>query len=157
MNGSLKILYLYSNTEWFPIGCLTSNSISESSETLSSTTRDNTDGWTSAVPTNQSYSISFDGILTEDDRGGTVITYGEIKALKRNRTQIQWKIAMSDGSGDTDAGYGYITSIGESANIDEFISFSGQIIGVGDPSIESWTPPTYDDIIDMIPIYDAAK
>ena len=157
MNGSYKILYIYSGAEWFPIGCLTSNSISESTDVLDSSTRGNTDGWKSFVPTNQSFTISFDGILSEDNRGGTILTYGDIKGFKRARTKIQWRIAMSDGSGDTDAGYGYITSIGEAASIDEFITFTGEIIGVGDPSVTSWTPPTYDDIIDMIPIYESAK
>ena len=157
MNGSYKILYLYSNTQWFPIGCLTSNAISESSDTLSSTTRDNSNGWTSSIPTNQSYSISFDGILSEDNRGSSILTYGDIKSFKRNRTKVSWKIAMSDGTGDTDAGEGYITSVSESASIGEAVSFSGEIMGVGDPSVETWTPPTYDDIEDMIPPYNAAK
>ena len=157
MNGTYKLLYIYFVDAYYPIGCLTSNSFSEGVSMLGSTTRDNTDGWGSSVPTSQGYNISFSGILTLDNRGSTVITYADIKGLKRSRTKIQWRIVMSDGTGDTDQGYGYITSISQSASVDEAISFDGEITGVGVPSVTTWTPPTLDDLESMIPPYEAAK
>lgn len=156
LNGSYKILYIYSGVDFFPIGCLTSNAIEESVSMLESSTRDNSNGWRSSVPTSQSFSISFSGILTLDDRGATVITYAQLKALKRARTKIQWKIDSSEG-GDTDQGYGYITSLSETQEVDNAITFDGAITGSGDPSVTEWTPPEYSDVLDMIPIYNTAK
>lgn len=156
-NGLYKILYIKSDSVYFPIGCLISNSFSESVEMLGTTTRENTDGWKSSIPTLQEYSISFDGLITFDDRGETVITYAEIKALKRARTKIEWKI-MSNLGGDTDEGTGYIVSLGDSATIDEYTSFNGEIVGFGIPTITAGTViPSPPDIEDMIPPYDEAK
>lgn len=157
MNGTYKILYIYHVDDYYPIGCLTSNSFSEGVEVLDSTIRGNTGGWGTFTPTSQSYNISFSGILTLDDRGSTIVTYADLQGIKRNRTEVQWRIAMSDGEGDTDEGTGYITSLNQVASIDESISFDGEITGSGEPTTTTWTPPTYNDIIDMIPIYNAAK
>lgn len=156
LNGSYKILYIYSGVDFYPIGCLTTNAIEESVSMLESSTRDNSNGWRSSVPTAQSFSVSFSGILGLDDRGGTVITFAQLKAFKRARTKIQWKIDSSEG-GDTDQGYGYITSLSETQEINEAITFDGSIVGTGDPSITEWTPPEYSDLIEMIPIYESAK
>lgn len=156
LNGSYKILYIKVGTDWLPIGCLTNNAFSEEVAILSSSTRDNSNGWGSGVPTTQSYSISFSGILTLDNRGGTVITYAQIKALKRARTKIEWKIYSSEG-GDTDEGFGYFTSIGEANEIDEAIAFDGEILGTGDPSITTWEPPAVTDLTIMIPAYNTGK
>lgn len=156
LNGTYKILYIKSGSTFYPIGCLTGNSIAEEAEMLDSTTRDNTDGWTSGVPTTQAYSISFSGILTLDSRGGTVITYSELKTLKRARTKIEWKITSSEG-GDTDEGYGYIVSLGEAQGVDEAITFDGEIIGTGNPSVTTWSPPAVPDLTTMIPEYEDGK
>ena len=156
LNGSYKILYIKSGESWLPIGCLTSNSISEGVSMLDSSTRDNTDGWTSSVPTSQSYSISFSGVLTLDDRGGTVMTYADIKALKRARTKINWRIDSSEG-GDTDEGFGYFVSLGEANEIDSAITFDGEIVGTGNPSITTWTPDSPPELTEIEPYYSAGK
>lgn len=155
-NGTYKILYLKSGSEYFPIGCLTENSFNEEVSMLDSTTRDNSDGWGSGVPTRQSYNISFSGLATFDDLGGTVISYSALQALKRGRTKIDWRIYSSLG-GDTDYGSGYITSLSNSAAVDEYVSFSGEIIGTGLPIFEEGVPPVVNPLVDMIPIYNAAK
>ena len=64
-NGGYRILYIDSGAGYLPVGCLTSHSFSEESETLNTTTRDN-GGWSTEVPTNQSYSISFDGLVLDN-------------------------------------------------------------------------------------------
>ena len=156
MNGTYKILYIYFVDDYYPIGCLTENSFSEGVQVINSTVRTNTDGWGSSRPTTQNYNISFSGALSEDDRGGTIVTYPDLTGLKRSRTQIQWRINSSEG-GDTEQGNGYITSLSDSAAVDSTVTFSGEIVGVGEPTTTTWTPPAYDDIIDMIPIYNAAK
>ncbi len=60
INGEIRILYIKQSGDFYPIGCLTSNSFSEDFETIGTTTRDN-DGWATSRPTKQSYTISFDG------------------------------------------------------------------------------------------------
>jgi len=148
--GTERILYIRSSGTYFPIGCLTDNSFSESTESLDTTVRTNTDGWSSSVPTRQSYNISFNGLLSLEDLGQSVLTYMDIQALKRSRTKIEWKI-FSNLGGDTDTGSGYITDLSNSASIDEFVSFSGEIVGTGLPLV-----PTID-LIDMIIPYELSK
>jgi len=130
-NGIYKLLYIYVNGDYFPIGCLTSNSFSETSEMLETTTRQNAGGWKTSIPTNQSYNISFSGLITTNDRSNTILTYEDIKTLKRNKTLINWK-SNNEQTGYSDFGMGYITSLSNNAEIDSFIDFSAEIIGYGE-------------------------
>lgn len=135
INGSLKVLYIKWDGEFLPVGCLTSNSFSESSETLDVTTRDN-GGFRTAIPTMQSYSISFDGLIINTRFSGgdfTKVSYDRLRQLKRNRTKIEWKTQDTDLT-FIDSGFGYITELSDSANIDEFISFNATIQGYGAPT-----------------------
>ena len=156
-DGSDRILYIYDGTEleWFPIGCLTSNSFSEQTEMIGATMRSDADGWTQSLPTFQSFTISFSGVLTLDDRGATIINYESLQALKRARTKIQWRVTSDEGEAET--GYGYIVSLSNAASVNEFVTFDGSIQGVGAPTTTAWTPPTYGDIESMIPPYEATK
>ena len=126
-NGSFELLYILDSANvWKPIACLTEQSISESSDVIETTTRDN-QGWKTFLPTNQEFDISFSGldnfILFSDSQ----TTFFELRNLKQNRTRITWRI----GDGNYISGQGYITELSESYNIDELISFSGSIIGFG--------------------------
>ena len=135
INGTYRILYIKWEDDFLPIGCLTSDSFEESSETIDTTTRDNA-GWTTSVPTNQSYSISFEGLIinTNFNAGDfTKISYDRLRVLKRSRTLIEWK-TQDTNLVFVDSGYGYITDLSDSANIDEFISFSATIQGFGAPN-----------------------
>jgi len=127
--GTNRILYIKVDGLWMPIGCLTSNSFSESSDMLGTTTRDNTDGWETSVPTNQRYSIPFDGILTSDLESSVIVNYYDLKVLKRSRTRIEWKV--DDGASPSEEGFGYISELGDTNTVDEFVSFSGLIVGFG--------------------------
>ena len=60
------ILSILVNDEYYPVACLSNNSWSESVETIDTTTRDN-DGFKTSRPTNQSFSIDFEGIETLAD------------------------------------------------------------------------------------------
>ena len=154
-NGNDRVLYLYNTDDFYPIGCLTGNSFSENTDLLDATMRSDTGGWMQSVPSHQSYSISFSGVLELSDRGGTVMTYEDVKTLKRARTKVQWKIISA--AGDSEEGYGYLVSLSNAASVDEFVTFDGEIVGVGEPSSTAWTAPTYDDLDSMIPPYEAAQ
>lgn len=131
-NGVYKLIYIYINGAYVPIGCLTSNSFSETAETLETTTRQNAEGWRTSIPTMQSYTISLSGLVTGNDRGETILTYRDLQTLKRNKTKFSWKIATNDPT-KADFGSGYITSLSNNAEIDSFIDFSAEIQGYGKP------------------------
>tara|TARA_R110000744_G_scaffold379811_1_gene498831 strand:- start:2169 stop:2720 length:552 start_codon:yes stop_codon:yes gene_type:complete len=133
-NGSNRLLYIKWEGVYLPIGCLTSDSFSETSEMLNTTTRDNA-GWKTSTPTNQSYNISFDGLIinTQFKEGNPLkLSYDRLRILKRNRTLIDWKISDS-GDLFVDLGKGYISSLSDSSSTDEFTSFSVEIEGYGTP------------------------
>jgi hypothetical protein len=135
INGSNRVLFIKWEEEFLPIGCLTSDSFSENVEMLSTTTRDNA-GWATSVPTNQSYNISFDGLVINTNFNGgdfNKVSLDRLRELKRSRTLIEWKSEDVDKI-FVDSGKGYITDLSDSANIDEFISFNGSIVGFGEPN-----------------------
>lgn len=129
INGKYRILYIKKDAAWFPIGCLKSNGFSESSEMLNTTTRDNVNGWSSSIPVTQSYSISFDGVLTQDQTSASYVTYSELRGWKRGRTLIEWKI--EDPYNNNDTGYAYISDLSTTNSFDEHVTFSGTLIGSG--------------------------
>ena len=133
-NGSDRILFLKLNGNWLPVGCLTDNSMDESSEMIDTTTRDNA-GWTTSRPVLQSYSIGFNGLqMNTTVSGGNfgVASYDKLKELKRDKILLNWKLEATDYP-IVDYGQGYIVSLGETNVIDEFMSFSGSITGFGKP------------------------
>jgi hypothetical protein len=129
IDGADRILYIKQEDVWLPIGCLSSNGFSESSEMLGSTTRDNTNGWKSSVPSNQTYSLSFEGLLGTVYSSTTVVTYYQLQIYKRLKDLIEWRV--DDGLGNYDFGSGYISELSNTNLIDEFVSFSGVIVGAG--------------------------
>jgi hypothetical protein len=133
-NGEDKILYLKILGSWLPVGCLTGNSLSEASEMLPTTTRDN-NGWVTSRPVAQSYSVSFEGIQINTTVAGgtfTVASYDKLKTLKRNRTLLDWKIQGTIFP-VVDYGKAYITDLSESASVGEYLSFTGTLTGYGLP------------------------
>lgn len=134
-NGSNKLFYIYINGAYLPVGCLTSNGFSESAEMLSTTTRQNAGGWATSIPTRQSYTISIAGLITTTDGDGQIITYRTLQNLKRQRVQFNWKM-NTEVTGYSEFGIGYFSSLSDEANVDENISFSGEVTGQGEPIIQ---------------------
>ena len=139
INGTYNILYIdFGVGGFFPIGLLTSNSFSEEIDFLDTTTRDN-EGWKTQVGTNQSYQITFSGLVinTVFAKGDfTKISYDRLKLIKRGRELIDWKI-QDDDLQFIESGKGQITAISSSSSIDEFISFEATIKGYGSPNSTS--------------------
>jgi len=136
INGEDRILYIKVNGNYMPVGCLTGNSISESSEMLQTTTRDNS-GWATSRPLNQNYSISFDGVQVNTTVAGgsfSLLSYDRLKLLKRNKQLLDWKI---EGSIFPVVDYGkcYITELSEASNVGEFLTFTGSLTGFGIPQV----------------------
>jgi len=134
--GQDRILYIKLSGNWLPVGCLTGNSLSETMEMIDTTTRDNS-GWTTSKPVMQSYSISFEGVQINTTMAGgtfTIASYDRLKILKRSRILLDWKIQGTNYP-VVDYGKAYITDISDSNNIDELISFSGNMTGYGIPNV----------------------
>lgn len=136
--GEERILYIKINGDYIPIGCLSENSFSESSETIDTTTRDNA-GWSTSKPTMQNFSITFSGIQVNSTIAGgsfNVASYDRLKELKRGRQLLEWKI-QGVNFPIVDYGKAYLTEISESAAVNELITFSGTLTGFGQPLMAS--------------------
>jgi len=134
INGEDRILYFKINNSWLPVGCLTENSLEETSEFLDTTTRDN-EGWNTSRPIGQSYNISFAGLqLNTTVAGGNfnVASLDRLKQLKRDRLLLEWKFQGSIYP-IVDYGKCYINSLSDPSTVGELISFSGSAIGFGKP------------------------
>lgn len=134
IKGDYNILYIKFGSQFLPVSCITSDSFSEQSDMIDSVSM-NSASWKTSRPTNQSYNISFDGLIENtnfDNGNSSKISLDRLRVLKRNRTKIEWK-KQEQNSSFFDVGFGYITSLSKNANIDEFISFSANIEGFGTP------------------------
>lgn len=134
IKGSESLFYIVKNGVTIPVGCLTSNPIEENSEMMETTTRDNA-GWRTSIPTMQSYTIPLEGFMTYDDEnsGNNIISYRELRRIKRDKELIVWKIKTLKGL-YVDSGKAYIESIAFTDPVDDMIGFNASLVGYGMPS-----------------------
>jgi hypothetical protein len=136
--GEDRLLYIKVNGEYLPIGCLTANSLEESSEFIDTTTRDNA-GWSTSRPVLQNYNISFSGLQVNTTLGGgdfTIASYDKLRDFKRNKILLDWKL-QGTLYPVVDFGKFYIQSLSDTENIGEFLAFSGTAVGFGPPLSQS--------------------
>ena len=122
--GKYKVFKIKVSGTYYPVACLTSNSFNEQIEMLDTTTRDN-EGWKTSIPTWQDYTVSLSGLIDENDN---IVTYSYLENLKRNRTIFDWQLE-DEIDGIYDEGRGFITSLSNDANVDDYISFSAEVQG----------------------------
>jgi predicted secreted protein len=120
-----RILFIKQIDTFVPIACLTSNAMSETMETFETTTRA-TGGWRQFLPDVQSYSITFAGI---NQLSG--LSYQSLQILKRNRVKVVWGIGTADDI--VEQGFGYITDLSVTDDVNQDSVFSGTIEGYGVP------------------------
>ena len=131
IKGSDSIFFIKDDDNlWYPISCETSNSMSEQSSVISTTTRDN-GGWETSIPTNQNYSFSIDCVMI-NDFGVAALSYFKIRNKKRNRQLIEWKRKYITIDKE-ETGKGYITDISDTHSVDDNITFTLTIQGFGAP------------------------
>lgn len=126
--ADVDILYILVGENYYPIGCLTNNGFDDQSETVNTTTRDN-EGWNTSIPTNQSYSINFDGIETELDSITGLITFKDLQNLKITKTLVSYILGTLDGK--RTEGRGYITNLTKESPAGDLVSFTGVLTGFG--------------------------
>lgn len=61
IEGNERILFIKRGDTFYPVACLTSNGLEEDVEMLPTTTR-NAEGWRTAIPQLQGYTITFEGL-----------------------------------------------------------------------------------------------
>lgn len=133
IRGKESMFYIKKNDVFFPVACLTSSPISEDVEMIQTTTREN-EGWVTDLPTNQSYTIDLSGLMVMDDSDSDneVLSYRELRAMKRNRDLIEWERRTRNGY-YIDSGKAHIVSISDSDEADGFITFTATLRGFGKP------------------------
>lgn len=136
IKGSDSIFFIKDDDNlWYPVSCEISNSMSEQSSVISTTTRDN-QGWETSIPTNQNYSFSLDCVMINDFVVNG-LSYFKIKNKKRNRQLIEWKRKyMTINKEET--GKGYITDISDTHSVDDNITFTLTIQGFGAPNVVTY-------------------
>lgn len=134
INGTYNVISIKWQGEYLPVGCIKSSGFTENTETIDSTTRDN-NGWKSYRAVGQGYTLNFSGLVINTLHTGgdfTKLSYDRLQYLKRNLTEIEWREETKDLT-FVSSGKGIITELGNTANIDEFISFDCTILGQGKP------------------------
>lgn len=127
--GKDEILFIHDGTAYLPIGCLTTNSISESREITEGTkTKCNTNP--QGVPQDPTYEASFEAVANDDEI--TKMTHTKMRAEMIKATPSYWKITR--GGVDLEFGKAYLTSLERSAPVDNVITWSGTLSGVGEIS-----------------------
>lgn len=122
MKGDYRILSIsHDGGLFYPIACVSDNGMSESSDMLDTTTRDN-GGWKSSVPTLQSGTIDFSGVYEQSGD----FTVDDLRVIFRSGDVISWKISSSEG-GYIYSGDGYFSSLSDESSMDSFVTFTGSI------------------------------
>lgn len=131
VQGKNSILFIKWKGLWVPISCETSNTMSESSEMIDTTTRDN-GGWSTSRPNGQSYSISFSG-QTVLEMGNSILNYWELVKLKRSRQLIEWQRRVNNRM--IESGMAYISDISNSYETEGLANFDMTLTGFGNPRL----------------------
>lgn len=117
------------------VACLTDNPLQESTEIIETTAKGN-GGFRSYIAGIQDYSISFTGHMVTD---AGVISYADLKNLKRNREVFDWRI--TDGDTIDDIGAAFISSLSLISTVGEIVSFSATLTpsvgGIATPQVWS--------------------
>ena len=134
IKGKKEILYVWDNVSAYePVVCLTSNSLSEGVDEISAPrTKCDTTSALVREPGQYSYEISFDGLYAEPE--ASKLSWAELKLKLRSLGTFTWRITTTYESASTDEefGTGFFGSLEKSAETDEFITFSGSLMGSGD-------------------------
>lgn len=123
--GKDEILEIHDGTSYLPIGCLTSNTITESREITDGTkTKCNLNP--QGVPQAATYEASFEAVAEDDEV--TKMTHTKMREEMAKDTPTFWRITR--GGVGIEFGKAYLTSLERSAPVDNVITWSGTLQGV---------------------------
>lgn len=145
--GKNEILFIYGpikNAEgtvvaanYFPVGCLTTNDLSETVE-LSDGTKTKCNLSPDKTYNGYSYQITFEAVAIEAD--GLKASYDAVSAIMmdayKTKKHIYWKIetTLADDTKETKFGKGFLSDLSRTAPVEGEITFSGTIQGSGEIS-----------------------
>jgi len=132
MTGDIRVLYINEGVGGYkPLGCLTSNEISEEVKMVGTTTRRN-QGWRTSIPTVQSGSIAFSAFY-KSDSDASRLDYFDLINLKRDKVEFFYIIRDPISDLYIERGRGVLTSLEKTSNSGELITYSGTIKIQGKP------------------------
>ena len=117
-------LMLYIND--LPVGCLLSNSLSESISFIK-TCKSTQEMGQKQLGQLHSYSVNFEAVYAVNQ---AIIGWNDLKDLGRSRTMMDWSMINTD-TNEGDAGEGFLESLEISGTSEDFVKFTGVITGYG--------------------------
>ena len=127
--GKNEILEIYLDGAYVPIGCLTNNTITESREITEGTmTKCNTNP--QGIPQDATYEVSFEAVAEDDDNSKA--THSIMRGEMAKSTPTNWRITR-EGT-PIEYGTAFLTSLERSAPVDNVVTWSGTLTGVGEIS-----------------------
>lgn len=109
-----------------PVGCLLSNSLSESISFIK-TCKSTEEMGQKQLGQLHSYSVNFEAVYAVDQ---AIIGWNDIKDLGRSRKIMDWSMLNTD-TNEGDAGEGFLESLEISGTSEDFVKFTGVITGYG--------------------------
>lgn len=135
--GKNEILEIHDGTAYLPIGCLTTQSITESREITDGTmTKCNTNP--QGIPQDPTYELSFEAVAQDDEV--TKMTHAKLREEMTKDEPTFWRITR--GGVGIEFGKAYLTSLERSAPVADVITWSGSMIGVDSISDTDLVPVT---------------
>ena len=133
IQGKNEVLAVWDGVDTYePVVCLTSNSLSESVDEISAPrTKCDTNNALTKAPGDYSYEISFEGAYAETE--ADKLSWAELRDKLRSLGTFTWRITTTYASGtDVEYGTGYFSALEKTAEVEEFMTFSGTLIGSGE-------------------------
>tara|TARA_R110000772_G_scaffold140610_1_gene249768 strand:+ start:975 stop:1436 length:462 start_codon:yes stop_codon:yes gene_type:complete len=148
INGTNLTLYIPSvkvggtTPTWIAIALSKSASLSLATEMGDISSKDSS-GWSESLPSMKSWTVDFEALVDLDLEAADPNTVMNILPLweyfkERDKIKIAWGKSGAYWYGDA-----YITSLEESAEAEQPVSFSGSLQGTGVLTLGTTTPPTY--------------
>jgi hypothetical protein len=135
VKGELGILYIYDETAYKPVACLTSTNLSSTLSIIESQTKCDP-GLVKKQAGTFAYSITGDGEYIDTTSVGgqtTKASHDALLALQMSKDQVTWKLDTGIGASGTYFGYGIISDLSlEQGSGDEISTFSITIDGSGE-------------------------
>lgn len=129
-NVVIQSIYDTGNTAWEPIGCLTSNTSSESLEVNEVETKCDP-GNIVKTPGTYSYEKSGEGRYIDEAVDTGRQSYAKLKGYLRGKTLIEWRESTGLTSPTNEYGSGYVTDVEMVAESGQEVTFSYTISGTG--------------------------
>lgn len=131
IKGQNEILSIWDGVDTYePVVCIISHTVSENVDEISSRTKCDANGATQKESGAYTYEISFEGEYAENE--ADKVSWAELRTKLRSLGTFTWKIETTYSSGsDVEYGTGFFGNLDKTAGTDEFISFSGSLIGSG--------------------------